>query len=281
LEQAALYSETDRLDSDADRVNLMTLHAAKGLEFPYVFIIAVEQDILPHRRCREDPLQMEEERRLLFVGMTRAKEELQLSCAKSRSFRGNQNVSAASMFLMELPRAEMQISDLTEQWDAYADSWDRGDDAFDDFFDRHFGSDEEATAPAPAKAQKKMSVDADPGFDQHFDQGAPEIDAWEADSGVKVTARRPTGKDRVAELLASKQIRTANEVGDESDAAPTVPPEAFCPNAVVSHPTYGSGKITSASGRGLRRTVTVEFFSDGLSRSFVLKFAKLTLESID
>jgi hypothetical protein len=89
------------------------------------------------------------------------------------------------------------------------------------------------------------------------------------------------GKERVAEMLAAKQLRTGSEVSDETEGLPAIPPEAFRPNAIVSHPTYGSGKITSASGRGLRRTVTVEFFSDGVSRSFVLKFAKLTLESMD
>jgi len=284
LEQAALYAETDRLDSDSERVNLMTLHAAKGLEFPYVFIIAVEQDILPHRRCRQDPLQMEEERRLLFVGMTRSKEELQLSCAQSRSFRGNQNVSAASMFLMELPRAEMQISDLTDRWDAYNDSWDHGDEAFDDFFDRHF-SKEEATAEAaeetasPKIAGRKVEQE-DPGLEHHFDQSSPELDNWEDERSEKVGRRLPAGKERVAEMLAAKQLRTGSQVSDQTEGLPAVSPEAFRPNAVVSHPTYGSGKITSASGRGLRRTVTVEFFSDGICRSFVLKFAKLTLESM-
>lgn len=281
LEQAALYSETDRLDSESDRVNLMTLHAAKGLEFPYVFIIAVEQDILPHRRCREDPLQMEEERRLLFVGMTRAKEELQLSCAKSRSFRGNQNLSAASMFLMELPRAEMLISDLTEQWDAYADSWDQGDEAFDDFFDRHFGGDEESVSNSAEKLRKKTGPSLDTDLDQHFAQDTPEIDAWEPEQQAKGSAALPAGVERVAELLASKQLRTGNELGATAEDTAPVVPEAFRVQAIVSHPTYGSGKITSASGKGLRRTVTVEFFSDGLSRSFVLKFAKLTLESPD
>lgn len=281
LEQAALYSETDRLDSESDRVNLMTLHAAKGLEFPYVFIIAVEQDILPHRRCREDPLQMEEERRLLFVGMTRAKEELQLSCAKSRSFRGNQNLSAASMFLMELPRAEMLISDLTEQWDAYADSWDQGDEAFDDFFDRHFGGDEESVSTSAEKLRKKTGPSLDTDLDQHFAQDTPEIDAWEPEQQAKGSAALPAGVERVAELLASKQLRTGNELGATAEDTAPVVPEAFRVQAIVSHPTYGSGKITSASGKGLRRTVTVEFFSDGLSRSFVLKFAKLTLESPD
>ncbi len=283
LEQAALYAETDRLDSDAERVHLMTLHAAKGLEFPYVFIIAVEQDILPHRRCRQDPLQMEEERRLLFVGMTRAKEELQLSCAQSRSFRGNQNVSAASMFLMELPRAEMQISDLTDRWEAYNDSWDHGEEAFDDFFDRHFSKEKEEGAEGVAdsrNARRKMGEE-DPGLEHHFDQSSSELDNWENGSSEKLGRRLTAGKERVAEMLAAKQLRTGSEVSDETEGLPAIPPEAFRPNAIVSHPTYGSGKITSASGRGLRRTVTVEFFSDGVSRSFVLKFAKLTLESMD
>ncbi|HAG67352.1 MAG TPA: ATP-dependent DNA helicase PcrA, partial [Acidimicrobium sp.] len=80
LEQVALVSDTDQLDSD-NHVTLMTLHSAKGLEFPVVFIVGVEEGIFPHNRALNDPVELEEERRLAYVGITRAKEQLVLSHA--------------------------------------------------------------------------------------------------------------------------------------------------------------------------------------------------------
>jgi DNA helicase-2/ATP-dependent DNA helicase PcrA len=85
----------------------MTMHAAKGLEFPVIYIVAVEQGLMPHERSREHPEQEEEERRLLFVGITRAQQELQLSLARRRMFRGQVKITVPSMFLYELPRAEL------------------------------------------------------------------------------------------------------------------------------------------------------------------------------
>ena len=89
----------------------MTLHAAKGLEFPVVFIVAVEDGVLPHERVGRHPDELEEERRLAFVGITRAKEELQLSYAVTRDFRGVRRRTIPSSFLMEMPREEMELVD--------------------------------------------------------------------------------------------------------------------------------------------------------------------------
>jgi DNA helicase II / ATP-dependent DNA helicase PcrA len=114
LEQACLVNETDDWEAAGDRVTLMTLHASKGLEFPVVFVIALEEGLLPHERSREHPEQLEEERRLLFVGMTRAQRELQLSMARYRHFRGRQGMTVPSQFLMELPRDEMECQE--ESW---------------------------------------------------------------------------------------------------------------------------------------------------------------------
>jgi DNA helicase-2/ATP-dependent DNA helicase PcrA len=108
LEQAALVSDTDAWEGATDRVTLMTLHSAKGLEFPVVFIIAVEQGQIPHERSKEDEEQLEEERRLLFVGITRAKEELHLSRALYRYRRGRPWPTVPSSFLSELPTAELE-----------------------------------------------------------------------------------------------------------------------------------------------------------------------------
>ena len=108
LEQVALVADTDDWEANTDKVSLMTLHAAKGLEFPAVFIVGVEQGLLPHERSMQNN-DVEEERRLLFVGITRAEEQLQLSYAAYRSIQGAAKMRIASEFLMELPREEMEV----------------------------------------------------------------------------------------------------------------------------------------------------------------------------
>ena len=102
LEQVALVADTDQIDSE-NHVTLMTLHSAKGLEFPVVFIVGVEEGIFPHSRALTDPVELEEERRLAYVGITRAKERLVLSHAWSRSLFGNTNYNPPSRFLSEIP----------------------------------------------------------------------------------------------------------------------------------------------------------------------------------
>lgn len=102
LEQVALVADTDQLDSD-NHVTLMTLHSAKGLEFPVVFIVGVEEGIFPHNRALNDPVELEEERRLAYVGITRAKEQLVLSHAWSRSLYGSTQYNPPSRFLSEIP----------------------------------------------------------------------------------------------------------------------------------------------------------------------------------
>jgi DNA helicase II / ATP-dependent DNA helicase PcrA len=109
LEETALVNETDAWETQIDRVTLMTLHAAKGLEFPWVYIVAVEEGLLPHERSRDKIEQLEEERRLMFVGITRAQQRLQISLAQYREFRGVRKPVVPSSFLMELPRGEMEV----------------------------------------------------------------------------------------------------------------------------------------------------------------------------
>jgi len=116
LEESSLVADTDDWESSSDRVTLMTLHASKGLEFPVVFIAAVEQGLIPHERSERQPDQLEEERRLLFVGITRAKERLQLSLARMREFRGRINMTVPSSFLFELPRDELEMEERGDLW---------------------------------------------------------------------------------------------------------------------------------------------------------------------
>ena len=109
LEETALVNDTDEWETQLDRVTLMTLHASKGLEFPCVYLVAVEEGLLPHERSRDKAEQLEEERRLMFVGITRAQQRLQISLAQYRDFRGERKPVIPSSFLMELPRGEMAV----------------------------------------------------------------------------------------------------------------------------------------------------------------------------
>lgn len=103
LANASLASDLDQLEEGQDKVSLMTLHSAKGLEFPVVFLVGLEQGLFPHSRSLNDPLSLEEERRLCYVGITRAQELLFLTYAKERYIWGSREVKSPSQFLQELP----------------------------------------------------------------------------------------------------------------------------------------------------------------------------------
>ncbi|MEB3228694.1 MAG: DNA helicase PcrA [Synechocystis sp.] len=103
LASASLSSDLDDLQEEEDKVSLMTLHSAKGLEFPVVFLVGLEQGTCPHARSLNDPLDLEEERRLCYVGITRAQENLFLTHARERFVWGSRETKIPSQFLQELP----------------------------------------------------------------------------------------------------------------------------------------------------------------------------------
>ena len=127
LEGVTLVSDVDGLKEATDTVTLITLHQAKGLEFPVVFIIGMEEGILPHIRSFDDPAQMEEERRLCYVGITRAKNRVYLVRAFRRNMMGGSNINAPSRFLKDIPSslttgsrpwktAETRVSQKAYEW---------------------------------------------------------------------------------------------------------------------------------------------------------------------
>jgi DNA helicase-2/ATP-dependent DNA helicase PcrA len=148
LETVALVADSDDLDGDGTRVSLMTLHTAKGLEFPAVFVVGLEDGIFPHLRSLSEPADLEEERRLFYVGITRARRHLNLSHAWSRTIFGRTQQNIPSRFLGEVPtelvkdvglastRESRNLStDRFGDWsaDRYADRFaDRSGDRFDE-----------------------------------------------------------------------------------------------------------------------------------------------------
>ena len=114
LEGMTLSSDIDNVDEAEESVTLMTLHSAKGLEFPVVFLVGMEEGIFPGYRSMENPKDIEEERRLCYVGITRAKEQLFLTCSKKRTVFGSTSYNMPSRFIDEIPQ---------ELLDGYADAF--------------------------------------------------------------------------------------------------------------------------------------------------------------
>jgi ATP-dependent DNA helicase UvrD/PcrA len=247
LERSWLVNETDNWDTDTDKTTLMTLHAAKGLEFPVVFVVAVEDGVLPHERIGQHPDELEEERRLAFVGVTRAKEELQLSYAVTRDFRGVRRRTIPSSFLMEMPRQEMAVLDAVNDFDAVAfDPWDdpedgEGDDSWDFQLD-----DVSVTAEGDDHAKPAISV-----------ASASITTAAALERSGATAGRLPSGRSSVSVASAT------DDNLQPSSALSRVSPDAFKQGMTVTHPEYGPGKIVALSGSGKNRRAMVQFAAVG------------------
>jgi len=185
LQTVCLTSDQDGYDDALDRVPLMTLHAAKGLEFPAVFIAGCEDGLLPHARSRQSRSDIEEERRLLFVGMTRAQRFLTLTYAKYRRIRGRPERHIRSPFLSEIPEATAEVADETT-----------------------------GTSPAPMASGRGYTA---PGAERTI---RPETDA-ETGFAVGEVVRHPTfGLGRVSRFLTAagrRMVRVRfNTVGEKT-----------------------------------------------------------------
>ena len=124
LEAASLVADSDELEGDGTKVSLMTLHIAKGLEFPAVFLVGMEDGVFPHMRSLGEPVELEEERRLCYVGITRAERHLYLSHAWSRMLYGRGSANIPSRFLNEIPSElvhEVGASERPNSWERSSD----------------------------------------------------------------------------------------------------------------------------------------------------------------
>jgi len=157
LEEVALISDLDTYDPNGDAVTLMTLHAAKGLEFPVVFMTGMEESIFPHSRALYDASEMEEERRLCYVGMTRAREELYMVYATSRMLYGGMQHNTPSRFLSEVDAS--YVEEMSSGM-GFASGFGGGE------YDQRRFDDRTYVAPAPPKAD-----DGEPRYVPDFEIG--------------------------------------------------------------------------------------------------------------
>jgi DNA helicase-2/ATP-dependent DNA helicase PcrA len=241
LEDVALVADVDNLDSDASRITLMTLHNAKGLEFDDVFLVGLEDGLLPHRNAASDAA-VAEERRLFYVGLTRARKRAWVSHAASRALYGSLELQPPSRFLGELPETALERFDFADSLSGECGSG---------FLFRSGGvKRQEHRLPAKDPAggdlfDLDIDIDADfdpnPGFQPEPDPGFPDEPA-PAGPGAKF-GRKPERRQF--------RIGISRPAGD--------PPARFKPGDLVRHPLFGSGKVLSAE----KQKIMVQFFVSG------------------
>ena len=223
----------------------MTLHAAKGLEFPCVYIVGLEDGMLPHERSSNDDEQLEEERRLLFVGITRAEQELQLSRCQNRFRRGSYWPCIASRFLMELPREQMQIyepsayhsdhNDLLNSLDST--SWGDGGSDFDELPSIDINATDDAEEPIDDdfKSSPAIEYQPDAASESNDDSGGSQVKEVAASFTIPHIPQLVTG----AQLAEQHAAFTGEKLQ----------PENFCLGMEVAHAEYGIGTVTKSFRR--------------------------------
>ena len=256
LDHAALVADTDDYDARA-QITLMSLHAAKGLEFPLIFLSGLEEGLFPHSRTMLVPEDIEEERRLCYVGMTRAMDQLILTRAVYRRRYGTDlpEASVPSRFLEEVP------APLIEELGTRRSS------------NVHVGT---AALGRPAGRSPAAAAESTHYSYEDEDQSA----AWQSGRGAPVAQSRqnPTAPARpynsienIAEFFASRGKKFA--VPKHAVEEPTGK-RGFRPGQKVRHPKYGEGTVYQREGEGEEAKITVQFPRFGLKK-LVEKYAQL------
>jgi DNA helicase-2/ATP-dependent DNA helicase PcrA len=238
LEQISLVADTDDLDGDESAIVLMTLHAAKGLEFPVVFLIGLEDGVFPHLRSIGDPDELEEERRLAYVGITRARERLHLSHAWARTMFGSTQYNPPSRFLEEIPENLVTVV----KGDRRAA---RGSDAYGkpSYGNSSYG----ARTPGSSGGAWGRRGDDDDWSGSVIGGGGRSRRDESVESALKPPPPKPSGADQIG-----------LQVGDD-----------------VSHGKFGDGVITAIEGSGDKAEAVVNFRGIGEKR-LLLAWAPLT-----
>ena len=255
LDTTALVADTDVWDPAADRVSLMTFHAAKGLEFPVVFLVAMEDGILPHQRSLDHPDQLEEERRLVFVGITRGMEQVHASCARMRDYRGTRRIGCPSLFLAEITGAGTEVTGSEAP-------------AGNALGGRRPGADDESQLPPD-------SWDEDQGWAApRADRRPPAV----RDDGL-VMDLDDEASPPVRSRTTSRQARPAPALETAADLAERTtgrqPPTPVIQGQRVRHAEYGEGTVAGVSGTGVRSVATVIFDGTAGTRRFILSHGAL------
>jgi DNA helicase-2/ATP-dependent DNA helicase PcrA len=262
LQSSTLVAGVDKLDPSADAVVCMTMHNAKGLEFPLVFVCGLEDGLFPLARASEDPSQLEEERRLFYVGITRAEEKLYLTCAEQRRRNGELMVSMPSRFLKvvtpslaERGKTSRAKAEGRGAFGSLGGGY--GGKARDDGWGKSSYNSYGGGTSSTAGARRGTSGGGSYGS---------------AGYGTAANSRDiPFGKAPTGGFSAPARRERPSEPEDESQDAPS-----FRPGERVKHAKFGSGTIAEITGSGRDTKVRIDFDDEDVGRkTLVLAQAKL------
>ena len=250
LENVALVSDLDAMTEDGGAVTMMTLHSAKGLEFPNVFMIGMEENLFPSMRSRDDPARMEEERRLCYVGITRARERLYLSHASRRMLYNQMQFNDRSRFIDDIPAR--LIEDVSERRGGFATS--RQDGWQSEQWRQPAWSKGSSFAQKPEtasawKPRPQSGVAQPQGQRQSFA-------AWSRGSGIGMNNAERVGGTTVAGVQRGMNP-TAQVV--PSAAREAEKPSLFAAGDHVMHRKFGRGAVVRVSGSGADARIMIRF----------------------
>ena len=247
IDHSALVSDADQYKQDAV-VTLMTAHSAKGLEFPLVFIVGLEDGLFPHSRAATDPAELEEERRLCYVAMTRAERFLYVTHAMKRRVYGEELASEPSQFLNEMPLDLMEDLSMGKSWLSFA----RGSHTIDY---------EHGEYRKEKKKYAGKTYDSVDSISEFFKQRAAQLGNTQGSaSSVVMPAPRP--RPSSSSKSASAATQPAPSTGD------------FLPGSYVKHAKYGRGLVLRREGAGDSTKLTVTFPGIG-QKKLIQKYAGL------
>ncbi|MDR3772712.1 MAG: 3'-5' exonuclease, partial [Terracidiphilus sp.] len=293
LDHAALASDSDQFDPEA-RVTLMTLHAAKGLEFPLVFLAGLEEGLFPHSRTLNNPEELEEERRLCYVGMTRAMNTLILTRAHYRRRYGNDapEVSMPSRFLEEVPTqlvenlsGRAQAGGYGSRASGYGSA--RRPSQFSEFADQHYNYEDESQESAGLSAPASKGTKSGPSkpFVASWMVAkpkpvAPKPDAAPAAESESEPVPEAPSIDNIARFFGGKAGVPKPGAFPRHAAKPSmdIPAPSGAANLRkgqrVRHSKYGEGTVLMREGEGEDAKLTVMFTRHGMKK-LMEKFANL------
>ena len=233
----------------------MTFHAAKGLEFPVVYLVAMEDGILPHQRSLDHPDQLEEERRLVFVGITRGMHEVHASCARVRDYRGTRRIGAPSLFLAEMSGCETEVTGAEARGDDLRSAGGRVVDEYCQL--------EEAAQDRSGRHDSRTGQDRtsrDDGLVLESEEDAPP--SVTRGAGTRTPPRGAPRLETAAELDRRSGLASRN--------TPTL-----ASGERVRHAEYGEGTVAGVSGMGPRQVATVTFDGAAGVRRFIVSHGAL------
>ncbi|MDR1381270.1 MAG: UvrD-helicase domain-containing protein [Tannerella sp.] len=246
MEVSLMTDQDGDRDENADRVAMMTVHAAKGLEFNNVFIVGMENELFPSLRSMDSPRAVEEERRLFYVALTRAKENCIITYAKNRYRNGQSYVATPSAFLRDIESEYLDYRNNIELPAWKRESYPSGDGGTSGF---HSAWD--SGTPSPGTPEKVRRQPAPPP--SRFADG-------NGHAGI-----RPT------EIPRLKPLKT-----DSAPAAGTGSPGSLAVGQKVVHHLFGEGEVVATEGTGSNARATIKFRNTG-EKNLLLKYAKLKL----